>query len=64
MNSDGDTAPMEELERRKLLEQGVSQGDIISPQLFILMVEILLIKITKSKNIQGIVHALTEAKAV
>ena len=34
-----------------LLEQGVPQGDIISPQLFILMVEILLIKITRSKNI-------------
>ena len=39
------------------------QGDIISPQLFIIMVEILLIMITCSKNIQGIVYALTEAKA-
>jgi hypothetical protein len=39
-----------------LLEQGVPQGDIISPQLFILMVEILLIKITKRKNIEGIVY--------
>ena len=46
-----------------LLEQGVPQGDIISPQLFILMVEILLIKITKGKNIQGLVYALSEDKA-
>jgi retron-type reverse transcriptase len=36
-----------------LLEQGVPQGDIISPQLFNLMVKILLIKITRSKNIRG-----------
>jgi hypothetical protein len=41
----------------------VPQGDIISPQLFILMVEILLIKITRSKNIQGIVYVLKEGKA-
>jgi hypothetical protein len=45
------------------LEQGVPQGDIISPYLFIIMVKILLIKITKSKNISGIVYALSEAKA-
>ena len=44
-----------------LLEQG--KGEIISPQLFILMVEIFLIKITRSKNIRGIVYALSEAKA-
>merc|ERR1711895_278383 len=36
------------------LEQGVPQGDIILPYIFIIAVEILLIKITKSKNIQGI----------
>ena len=45
------------------LEQGVPQGDIISPYLFIIMVEVLLIKITKSKNITGVVYALNEAKA-
>ena len=45
------------------LEQGVPQGDIISPYIFILMVEILLIKITRTKNIKGIIYALTEAKA-
>ena len=37
-----------------LLEQEVSQGDIISPFIFIRAVEILLIKITKSKKIKGV----------
>ena len=37
-----------------LLEQGVPQGDIISPFIFIIAVEILLIKITKSRHIKGI----------
>ena len=36
------------------LEQGVPQGDIISPFIFIVAVELLLKKITKSKNIQGV----------
>ena len=45
------------------LEQGGPQGDIISPYIFILMVDILLIKITRTKNIRGIIYALTEAKA-
>ena len=34
-----------------LLEKGVPQGDIISPFIFIIAVEILLIKITKSRHI-------------
>ena len=37
-----------------LLKQGVPQGDIISPFIFIIAVETLLIKITKSKNIEGV----------
>ena len=37
-----------------LLEQGVPQGDIISPFIFIIAVEILLIKITNSRHIKGI----------
>ena len=45
------------------LEQGVPQGDIISPCIFILMVKILLLKITMTKNIKGIIYAPTEAKA-
>ena len=36
------------------LEYGVPQGDIISPFIFIIAVEILLIKITKSRHIKGI----------
>ena len=40
-----------------LLEQGVPQGDVISPYIFILMVEILLIKINYSKHIKGVTFA-------
>ena len=32
------------------LQQGFPQGDVVSPYIFLLMVEILLIKITKTKN--------------
>ena len=45
------------------LEQGVPQGDVISPYLFIMMVEILLIKITTTKNITGINYATKESRA-
>ena len=45
------------------LNQGVPQGDVISPYIFILMVEILLIKITSTKNITGITYAKKEARA-
>ena len=40
--------------KKVLLKQGVPQGDIISPFIFTIAVEILLIKITNSKNIKGI----------
>ena len=47
-----------------LLEQGVPQGDIISPFIFIIAVEILLIKITKSRHIKGIqLQTLEEIRA-
>ena len=45
------------------LEQGVPQGDVISPYIFILMVEILLLKINYTKNITGITFALNESRS-
>ena len=45
------------------LQQGVPQGDIISPFIFIIAVEILLIKITKSKNIIGVKIGENECRA-
>ena len=45
------------------LQQGVPQGDIISPFIFIMAVEILLIKITKSKNITGVKIGENECRA-
>ena len=45
------------------LHQGVPQGDVISPYIFILMVEILLIKINHTKNITGITYAQQEARS-
>ena len=45
-----------------ILEQGVPQGDVISPYILILMVEILLIKINFTKNLKGITFATTESR--
>ena len=42
------------------LEQGVPQGDIISPFIFILCVEVLLIKICYTRHITGITYAKRE----
>ena len=42
------------LTKNILLEQGFPQGDIILPYIFIIAVEILLIKITKTKNLKGV----------
>ena len=39
------------------LHQGVPQGDILSPYIFLLAVEVLLIKINHSMNIEGICYA-------
>ena len=52
------------LTQKILLEQGVPQGDIISPFIFIIAVEILLIKISKSKNIRGIPLGSSECRAL
>ena len=45
------------------LEQGVPQGDVISPYLFILMVKVLLIKINHTKNLAGIKYATHKARS-
>ena len=45
------------------LEQGAPQGNIISPFIFIIVVEILLIKITKSKIMKGVKMDEEECKA-
>ena len=44
-------------------EQGVPQGDVISPYIFILLVEMLLIKIKFSKNLKGITFATNESRS-
>ena len=51
------------LTNKIFLKQGVPQGDIISPYIFIIVVEILLIKITKSKNITGLPLGTGEIRA-
>ena len=47
---------------RIFLKQGVPQGNIISPYICILAVEILQIKINYTKHIKGIVFAKHEAR--
>ena len=42
-----------ELTKKILLEQGVPQGNVVSPYVFILAVEILLIKINNTRHIKG-----------
>ena len=45
------------------LNQGVPQGDVISPYIFIVMVEILLLKINHTKNLTGIIFAQVESRS-
>ena len=45
------------------LVQGVPQGDVISPYIFILTVEILLIKINYTKNLKGITYGKSEGRS-
>ena len=52
-----------ELTKRILLEQGVPQGDVVLPYIFILAVELLLIKINNTKLIQGINYAQKESRS-
>ena len=42
------------LSKKILLEQGVPQGDVISPYMFIVTLEVLIIKITRTEHITGI----------
>ena len=45
------------------LHQGVPQGDILSPYIFLLAVEVLLIKINHTMNIEGIRYAKSESRS-
>ena len=45
------------------LSSRVPQGDVVSPYIFLLMVEILLIKISKTKHLTGVTYASTEDRA-
>ena len=51
-----------ELTKKTVLEQGVPQGDVVSPYIFILAVEILLINIVHTKNIKRITYAKKESR--
>ena len=51
------------MSKKILFEQGVPQGNVISPYIFLLSVEILALKIKHTKNLTGITYAWREARA-
>jgi len=51
------------LSEKIFLKQGVPQGDVISPYIFLLVVEILSIKVNYTKNLTGIVFAKKEGRS-
>merc|ERR1712208_5415 len=46
-----------------VLKQGVPQGDVISPYIFLLCVEILSLKVKYTKNLTGVVFAKKEGRS-
>ena len=51
------------LSEKIIFEQGVPQGDVISPYIFLLSVEILSIKINYTKHLIGVKYAKSEARS-
>ena len=51
------------LTKKIRLEQGVPQGDVISPYTLIVSVEVLFIKITFTKNIMDITFGIIEGRS-
>ena len=49
------------MEEKILLEQGVPPWDILSPYIFNLCVEILLLEITKTDSLEGVTFEKVEA---
>ena len=50
------------MEEKIILEQGVPQGDILSPYIFNICVEILLLKITQTDKLDGVTFAKVESR--